>query len=152
MGNLCTCCKTFELFGEVTPQQSASQEEDETHPRNHTYTFLSSRNHHDTEYLIQVDGEKPIVFKTEKEFYEYKHRMEISENLPSWLCPENKKDDKSECPICISFFEPGQKIKALPCAHHFHVSCINLWLKTSLICPICSQNIKDSISKSDKLI
>nr|XP_011468388.1 PREDICTED: uncharacterized protein LOC105352587 [Fragaria vesca subsp. vesca] len=46
----------------------------------------------------------------------------------------------SACSICKDEFAEDsfdQLITPLPCAHHFHVDCISLWLETSHLCPMC---------------
>lgn len=43
------------------------------------------------------------------------------------------------CAICMSGFEPGERVKELPrCRHVFHGDCITQWLSTSSTrCPLC---------------
>jgi hypothetical protein len=41
------------------------------------------------------------------------------------------------CSICLSDFEAGDELRALPCAHAFHCACIDQWLKSSRACPCC---------------
>lgn len=46
--------------------------------------------------------------------------------------------DSKNCPICLSEYEAGEKMKTLPCLHTFHSTCIDHWLKEgSDSCPIC---------------
>ncbi|XP_022323162.2 uncharacterized protein LOC111124526 [Crassostrea virginica] len=41
------------------------------------------------------------------------------------------------CAICMEVYEVGQTRKFLPCSHHFHSSCIEMWLTNSSVnCPI----------------
>jgi len=43
-----------------------------------------------------------------------------------------------ECPICITELQDGDKVRRLPgCGHHFHRSCIDLWLLRRADCPLC---------------
>eukprot|EP00985_Skeletonema_marinoi_P004145 scaffold1811_cov137-Skeletonema_marinoi.AAC.16 len=42
------------------------------------------------------------------------------------------------CPICIEEFEPGEKLRVLPCKHLFHIDCIMPWLtERQGCCPQC---------------
>ena len=49
--------------------------------------------------------------------------------VPAWTC-------------CICFEEctlPDEQTILVRCAHRFHMSCINEWLKASGTCPVCRQ-------------
>jgi hypothetical protein len=53
---------------------------------------------------------------------------------------------ENECSICISAFEPGDRVRRLPgCSHTFHKSCIDLWLLRNPECPLCKRPV---LSKS----
>ncbi|KAH9746134.1 RING-type domain-containing protein [Citrus sinensis] len=52
------------------------------------------------------------------------------------LLPED-----AECCICLSSYEDGTELHALPCNHHFHSTCIVKWLKMNATCPLCKYNI-----------
>lgn len=45
--------------------------------------------------------------------------------------------DCSECPICLDEFHVGNEVRGLPCAHNFHVACIDEWLRLNVKCPRC---------------
>ncbi|KAK3035305.1 hypothetical protein RJ639_034013 [Escallonia herrerae] len=45
--------------------------------------------------------------------------------------------DCSECPICLEEFHVGNEVRGLPCAHNFHVECIDEWLRLNVKCPRC---------------
>ncbi|CAL4891236.1 unnamed protein product [Urochloa decumbens] len=48
--------------------------------------------------------------------------------------PKNSPD----CAVCLSPFEAGDWLRLLPaCRHAFHAVCIDAWLRTSPVCPIC---------------
>ncbi|URE14607.1 Zinc finger, C3HC4 type (RING finger) [Musa troglodytarum] len=46
-----------------------------------------------------------------------------------------------ECCICLTSYEDGVELHALPCNHHFHSSCIVKWLRIHATCPLCKYNI-----------
>ncbi|KAK3421456.1 hypothetical protein EUGRSUZ_G02105 [Eucalyptus grandis] len=52
------------------------------------------------------------------------------------LLPED-----AECCICLTSYEDGAELHALPCNHHFHSTCIVKWLKMNATCPLCKYNI-----------
>ncbi|XP_042483935.1 E3 ubiquitin protein ligase RIE1-like [Macadamia integrifolia] len=52
------------------------------------------------------------------------------------LLPEH-----AECCVCLTPYEDGVELHALPCNHHFHASCIVKWLKINATCPLCKYNI-----------
>ncbi|XP_048867060.1 E3 ubiquitin-protein ligase RNF6 [Brienomyrus brachyistius] len=45
------------------------------------------------------------------------------------------------CSVCISEYAQGNKLRRLPCAHEFHVHCIDRWLSENNTCPICRQPV-----------
>ncbi|KAL1179175.1 hypothetical protein V6Z11_A03G142700 [Gossypium hirsutum] len=49
--------------------------------------------------------------------------------------------EDAECCICLSSYEDGVDLHALPCNHHFHSTCIVKWLKMNATCPLCKYNI-----------
>ena len=62
------------------------------------------------------------------------------------ICPSNEREFKEEekdkykaCAICLCDFEVGERVRVLPCddSHFFHVSCIEQWLQTNSVCPVC---------------
>ena len=64
---------------------------------------------------------------------------EIINNLPETQIEDvNKLDsEKKNCVICLEDFKNKDKSIILPCIHLFHKNCINNWLKSKNICPIC---------------
>ncbi|CAM0944302.1 unnamed protein product [Alopecurus aequalis] len=49
--------------------------------------------------------------------------------------------EDAECCICLSSYEDGVELSALPCNHHFHSTCITKWLRMHANCPLCKFNI-----------
>lgn len=51
--------------------------------------------------------------------------------------------EETECCICLSEFEDGEKLKVLPgCKHCFHCLCVDNWLINHSSCPLCRSLIK----------
>jgi hypothetical protein len=48
-------------------------------------------------------------------------------------------DSDCDCSICMTSFDMGDMLIALPCdkRHHFHASCIREWLQRQNSCPLC---------------
>ncbi|XP_051142169.1 RING-H2 finger protein ATL2-like [Andrographis paniculata] len=43
-----------------------------------------------------------------------------------------------ECAVCLSEFEEGETGRILPGCHHcFHIDCIDMWLLSHCLCPLC---------------
>ncbi|XP_042469380.1 E3 ubiquitin protein ligase RIE1-like [Zingiber officinale] len=49
--------------------------------------------------------------------------------------------EDAECCICLTPYEDGVELLAMPCNHHFHSSCITKWLRIHATCPLCKYNI-----------
>ena len=45
--------------------------------------------------------------------------------------------DACECSVCLERFEANDMRKTLPCLHGFHEGCIDKWLHTNGVCPVC---------------
>jgi hypothetical protein len=52
------------------------------------------------------------------------------------------------CAICIKEYRKGEQIFHLNCSHHFHVGCIEPWLKKATVCPICRFNLEQNLPAS----
>ncbi|XP_028655339.1 E3 ubiquitin-protein ligase RNF6 [Erpetoichthys calabaricus] len=48
------------------------------------------------------------------------------------------------CSVCINEYAAGNKLRRLPCAHEFHIHCIDRWLSENSTCPICRQPVLGS--------
>jgi hypothetical protein len=45
--------------------------------------------------------------------------------------------DETSCTICMEDFLAGDRVRILPCFHHYHVACIDQWLHEHPQCPVC---------------
>jgi hypothetical protein len=45
--------------------------------------------------------------------------------------------DLGSCNICLAPYEVGDEIRTVVCLHKFHRHCIDPWLQTKAVCPIC---------------
>lgn len=54
----------------------------------------------------------------------------------------------SECPICLEEFCVGNEVRGLPCAHNFHVTCIDDWLRLNIKCPRCRCSVFPNLDLS----
>lgn len=49
------------------------------------------------------------------------------------------------CAVCLAEFERGDLLRQLPCGHKFHSTCIDKWLRTKKVCPLCMQDIESTL-------
>ncbi|KAJ8425993.1 hypothetical protein Cgig2_007807 [Carnegiea gigantea] len=55
--------------------------------------------------------------------------------------------DPFDCAVCLSEFEPEDKLRLLPqCSHAFHMDCIDTWLLSHSTCPLCRSSLIDEFS------
>ncbi|KAG0470745.1 hypothetical protein HPP92_017445 [Vanilla planifolia] len=51
-------------------------------------------------------------------------------------------NDPFDCAVCLSEFEPEDKLRLLPkCSHAFHIECIDTWLLSHSTCPLCRRSL-----------
>ncbi|KAI9137251.1 hypothetical protein BKA69DRAFT_1099143 [Paraphysoderma sedebokerense] len=44
------------------------------------------------------------------------------------------------CIICLGDYETGELLRILKCDHHFHLECIDGWLRINRVCPLCQRD------------
>lgn len=54
------------------------------------------------------------------------------------------------CCICLGKYKDEVELRGLPCAHFFHVDCVDKWLKINASCPLCKHEISGSSDDSDQ--
>ena len=70
-------------------------------------------------------------------------RERIIDNLPTRILKSDDAQFRSEtCTICLRNFNVGERVKTLPCCHHFHCNCIDPWFETKLNCPTCRHSLQ----------
>jgi hypothetical protein len=57
-------------------------------------------------------------------------------------------EENANCSICISDYCENEQLRQLGCGHHFHVQCIDEWLRINAKCPLCIQDIRSQNSTS----
>ncbi|KAJ3890776.1 hypothetical protein GG344DRAFT_48753 [Lentinula edodes] len=51
-------------------------------------------------------------------------------------------ESQTECAICLSDFEKGDKVRVLPCHHLFHMHEVDEWLiQRKKLCPVCKADV-----------
>ncbi|KAI9365459.1 hypothetical protein DFJ73DRAFT_619737, partial [Zopfochytrium polystomum] len=50
-------------------------------------------------------------------------------------------DEDAVCVICLNQYEDGEHLRRLPCLHHFHVKCVDEWLRLNKTCPLCVRDV-----------
>lgn len=54
----------------------------------------------------------------------------------------HSRDNEITCCICLDVFEMSSVLGvARSCGHHFHIDCINEWMKSHSTCPVCREYI-----------
>lgn len=53
----------------------------------------------------------------------------------------NQNPDDASCVICLCEYEPNDVVRFLPCKHHFHKDCVDVWLRLDKACCLCKQDI-----------
>jgi len=69
---------------------------------------------------------------------------EVLESLGVWYFSPSSAADGGQCHICLQDFADGDKLRALPCNHAFHVECVDTWLKQKNNCPTCRAELPTS--------
>jgi len=51
------------------------------------------------------------------------------------------QQEQTNCAICMEDFHAEEELRVLPCSHQFHTQCVDPWLSTKDICPLCRAQI-----------
>ena len=77
--------------------------------------------------------------------------QEVIESLPEATFTSSMMDPAdAKCAICLCDYEEGEKIRYLPCHHHFHLECVDTWLATNKNCPFCKHPVDTPLTEEEK--
>lgn len=75
----------------------------------------------------------------------------VVESLPSiLLTAEDVAKNNTHCAICNDEISLLEKLKKLPCLHHYHEYCILPWLVTRNTCPFCRYELPSSDASEEE--
>ena len=81
------------------------------------------------------------------------HRRGLSEEALAGIPVEvfepsasSRPESHTQCMICLSEFEQGERLRRLPCAHVYHQPCIDEWLQRCPECPLCKTNVQRAMN------
>lgn len=60
------------------------------------------------------------------------------------------EDKECVCAICYDDFKHHERYRELPCKHEFHKRCIDKWFESSVVCPMCRQDVRDLLKDDSK--
>ncbi|KAJ4838067.1 hypothetical protein Tsubulata_026904 [Turnera subulata] len=72
-------------------------------------------------------------------------KKEVREMLPIIVYKESFSVRDTQCPVCLSDYQPEDRLQQIPgCGHTFHMECIDSWLSNHATCPICRLSLLPS--------
>ncbi len=57
-----------------------------------------------------------------------------------WPQSAHAGETKRTCAVCLEDYEDGDKVRVLPCKHRFHQQCVDQWLGSRRVCPVCKHD------------
>ena len=57
-------------------------------------------------------------------------------------------ENASQCNVCLAPYELNDELRTLPCSHCFHKDCIDPWLRTNAICPVCKCSVQARVNNA----
>lgn len=139
--------KTTMSPADVEAQQTPSQSNSTKEPRNEVLNIIDKSKKLITNNVKQKSSKKrlrfPLFFRNNNEDESPKISPLDQQNMNEI---ENRsleiESDDAVCSICLVEYEEGEQLRQLNCLHHFHVVCIDQWLKLKADCPLCVTSIK----------
>ena len=88
---------------------------------------------------IEVKSDVDRILRDNKELKEKDNDVQTIINIIPFTIVKNiSKNNSWNCLICLSNYQIGEKVSALPCCHTFHTKCLDKWLVMHLRCPVCN--------------
>ena len=138
------------LMGNSNADLEFDEDELSPVPQNIEWEFLLTMNNLERNSLIEHEDQDGFVHAPEYEvlFGQFVANSTVTgappaaksviDNLPS-VFPSIK--NHASCPVCKEEMSLEEKVKELPCLHHYHEECIINWLKIRNTCPVCRQEL-----------
>lgn len=65
------------------------------------------------------------------------------DTIPTECVPHRRSrtTELGRCPICLEDFISGELLRRLDCKHCYHKECLDRWLRTKALCPICKASV-----------
>jgi len=70
---------------------------------------------------------------------------EVINRATSIIAFNDTMDSVESCAICQENYEEGEEVRKINhCTHYFHKTCIDSWFLTSVRCPVCRHDVRQT--------
>lgn len=104
-----------------------------------------------------IDAHMPVAFYSSKQGgtssteEEHTENLEIEAGCSSVITDlDTSTHHDVECQICLIDFSDGDEIRALPCCHQFHTTCVDPWFHGHTSCPACRHDLSALTAPVDR--
>tara|TARA_A100001011_G_C14318207_1_gene848984 strand:- start:6433 stop:6960 length:528 start_codon:yes stop_codon:yes gene_type:complete len=116
------------------------------------FMLLNYINNHINNELIIEDDEIPLFHRitnfeetnllTHTETRAHERQNDINIEIPKFTYKDIPESEGcTQCPICMTKFNPNTKISLTDCEHIFCYDCLKEWCHYNPNCPVCRKNI-----------
>ena len=132
--------QNYEASGNVYQEEEGDEEEEYEGEENYDPEPEGEGEGDGEEEQEYVEGdpeapqEEEAVELTEEERDQIINAFPVNSYVPG-------KDKSDNCSICLEKLKRHDVIRTLGCMHSFHQRCLDPWLQTNLICPLCRSSL-----------
>lgn len=108
----------------------------------------SIQNYDQLQNMILIAVYVRLTMISEDEPTSLDHRYTEMLSFSPLLNAENPLYQYETCSICLKDYVFEDQLRRLPCAHHFHIKCIDDWRVIQDKCPLCQHAVDEMFVKS----
>ena len=107
----------------------------------HKYSSSSSSFSSFSSSSMRGRGTRDRGWDIERQEFVTGSRDDSSTELPGGDHNVSQAHSIHQCSICLEPYQDGDDLRTVLCLHQFHKHCIDRWLRTNGVCPICKFSV-----------